>query len=77
MTVELKNWRKICEKKDQRIKELEGKFEVIVRNLQIKGRIMEYEDFTEGYKVGYRHAFEEAIEIVKEEMNKYEKRQHE
>lgn len=34
MAVELKNWAKICEEKDQRIKELEGKFDLIVDILE-------------------------------------------
>lgn len=36
MAVELKNWAKICEEKDQRIKELEGKFNLIVERLETK-----------------------------------------
>lgn len=34
MSVEFKNWQEICKKKDDRIKELEGKFDLIVEKLE-------------------------------------------
>lgn len=34
MSVELKNWKELCKEKDERIKELEGKFDLIVERLE-------------------------------------------
>ena len=34
MSVELKNWKELCKEKDKRIKELEGKFDLIVERLE-------------------------------------------
>ena len=75
---ELKNWKKICEEKDRRIKELEGKFDLIVERLEEretrKREIAEeeLEDFC--LEMFHLHESEadgikEAIEIVKGVMN--------
>lgn len=34
MSVELKNWKELCKEKDEKIKELEGKFDLIVEKLE-------------------------------------------
>lgn len=40
MSVELKNWKELCKEKDERIKELEGKFDLIVERLEEIKKIM-------------------------------------
>ena len=53
MSVNLKNWQEICKEKDERIKELEGKFDLIVDKLKKRKAQLE-----KAYKSGYGTALE-------------------
>ena len=56
MSVELKNWKELCKEKDERIKELEGKFDLIVERLEKQQQELPLKE----WKI-----INEAIEIVK------------
>lgn len=60
MSVELKNWKELCKEKDERIKELEGKFDLIVERLE--------EELQRAYDecFDYPHILEEVINKIKE-----------
>lgn len=60
MSVELKNWKELCKEKDERIKELEGKFDLIVERLE-----EDKSDWNDNYNV----VINRAIKIVKGVMN--------
>ena len=66
MSVELKNWKELCKEKDERIKELEGKFDLIVERLEEKKNSFHGGTLQENY---YWRGVEEAIEIVRKYKN--------
>ena len=67
MTVDLKNWKELCEEKDKRIKELEGKFGEIVEALEEeRDDCIRCDGLNEEYYFGKMQGFEHAIEICKE-----------
>ena len=55
MSVELKNWKELCKEKDERIKELEGKFDLIVERLEKRKAQLE-----KAYNGGYGIPFEQS-----------------
>lgn len=74
MSVELKNWKELCKEKDERIKELEGKFDLIVEKLEEEkiADIASYDFYREKGNekmqcsyAGKINAYKDAIEIVK------------
>lgn len=48
MSVELKNWKELCKEKDERIKELEGKFDLIVEKIENVRDNVQNVDFKNG-----------------------------
>ena len=71
MSVELKNWKELCKEKDERIKELEGKFDLIVERLE-EEREKSSDRFVGGrsngktLQMGITYGIEKTIRIVKE-----------
>ena len=66
MSVELKNWKELCKEKDERIKELEGKFDLIVERLESEARFYNSASYTDQ---AIRSGVKVAIEIVKGVIN--------
>lgn len=73
MSVELKNWKELCKEKDERIKELEGKFDLIVERLEeyrddfMENVYRELESDSDNNRANrIIYGFDEATEMVKE-----------
>ena len=68
MSVELKTWKELCKEKDDRIKELEGKFDLIVERLEEQAQECRkyWEEFDDEDSFGGMNAYCHAVSIVKE-----------
>ena len=70
MSVELKNWKELCKEKDERIKELEGKFDLIVERLEEEQKdCIDWITIESLYYDGKVAGLEDAIDIVKGVIN--------